>query len=138
MAAAPSARFDRAISRLLSRYLLRYVLGNAPHERASLYRREGPLGSTVWRPWAASRSRGRRVAFALAHEVGHHLGGEPHHEFYTTISSEERASEWAEEIGLPMVFGEAVARRYVRRGVAQLAAVWKKYCKQHGRVRKKI
>ena len=41
------------------------------------------------------------IAFALAHEVGHHLGGPPHHEFYTTISSEERASEWAEETGLP-------------------------------------
>ena len=46
------------------------------------------------------------IAFALAHEVGHHLGGEPHHEFYTTISSEERASEWAEETGLPTVFGD--------------------------------
>ena len=70
------------------------------------------------------------IAFALAHEVGHHLGGEPHHEFYTTISSEERASEWAEETGLPMVFGDAVARRYTCRGVVQLAAVWKKYSEQ--------
>jgi hypothetical protein len=67
------------------------------------------------------------VAFALAHETGHHLGGAPHHEFYTTISSEQRANEWAEETGLPLVFGEAVARRFARRGVAQLAAVWKKY-----------
>ena len=60
------------------------------------------------------------IAFALAHEVGHHLGDEPRHEFYTTISSEERASEWAEETGLPIVFGDAVARRYARRGVAKL------------------
>jgi hypothetical protein len=67
------------------------------------------------------------VAFALAHETGHHLGGPPHHQFYTTISSEERANEWAEETGLPLVFGEAVARRYVRRGLMQLAAVWKRY-----------
>jgi hypothetical protein len=67
------------------------------------------------------------IAFALAHEVGHHLGGPPHHQFYTTISSEERASEWAEEEGLPTVFGDAVARRYARRGAVQLAAVWKRY-----------
>ena len=67
------------------------------------------------------------IAFALAHEVGHHLGGEPHHEFYTTISSEERANEWAEQEGLPTVFGEAIARRYARRGVGQLAAAWSKY-----------
>jgi len=72
------------------------------------------------------------IAFALAHEVGHHLGGPPHHEFYTTISSEERANEWAEETGLPIVFGEAVARRYVLRGLAQLASVWKKYREQYG------
>jgi hypothetical protein len=71
------------------------------------------------------------IAFALAHEVGHHLGGPPHHEFYTTISSEDRANEWAEEVGMPAVFGEAAARRYVRRGVAQLAAVWKKYRAQY-------
>jgi hypothetical protein len=70
------------------------------------------------------------IAFALAHEVGHHLGGEPHHEFYTTISSEERANEWAEETGLPTVFGGEVASRYARRGVGQLAAVWKKYREQ--------
>ena len=67
------------------------------------------------------------VAFALAHETGHHLGGAPHHQFYTTISSEERADEWATEVGLPAVFGDEVARRIVKRGVAQLAAVWKKY-----------
>ena len=67
------------------------------------------------------------IAFALAHEVGHHLGGEPRHEFYTTISSEERASEWAEETGLPTVFGENVGRRYAKLGISQLAAVWKKY-----------
>jgi hypothetical protein len=67
------------------------------------------------------------IAFALAHEVGHHLGGPPHHQYYTSISSEERASEWAEQIGLSAVFGDAVARRYARRGVPQLVAVWKKY-----------
>jgi hypothetical protein len=67
------------------------------------------------------------IAFALAHEVGHHLGGEPHHEFYNTISSEERASEWAEEDGLPIVFGDAAARRYTCCGVAQLEKIWKKY-----------
>jgi hypothetical protein len=70
------------------------------------------------------------IAFALAHEIGHHLGGPPHHQSYTTISSEERANEWAEETGLPLVFGEKVARRYVDRGVGQLAAVWKKYREQ--------
>ncbi len=67
------------------------------------------------------------IAFALAHETGHHLGGPPHHPAYTMISSEERANQWAEETGLPLVFGEVVARRFVRRGLAQLGAVWKKY-----------
>jgi hypothetical protein len=67
------------------------------------------------------------IAFALAHETGHHLGGPPHHESYTMMSSEERASEWAEETGLPLIFGKKIASRYVRRGAAQLAGVWKQY-----------
>jgi hypothetical protein len=73
------------------------------------------------------------IAFALAHEVGHHLGGRPRHESYTTISSEERANDWAMETGLPTVFGYAVSRRYVTRGMAQLAAVWDKYSEQYER-----
>jgi hypothetical protein len=72
------------------------------------------------------------IAFALAHETGHHLGGPPRHEFYTSISSEKRANEWAEETGLPLVFSEKIARRYTRCGVAQLAAVWKKYRELYG------
>lgn len=67
------------------------------------------------------------IAFALAHETGHHLGGPPRHPHYSTISSEERADEWACETGLPQVFGESVARRYAERGIRQLAAVWEKY-----------
>jgi Zn-dependent protease with chaperone function len=68
------------------------------------------------------------VAFALAHETGHHLGGPPHHTYYATISSEERSNEWAMQTGLPLIFGEDVARRYVRHGLEQLAAIWTKYC----------
>ena len=71
------------------------------------------------------------IAFALAHETGHHLGGPPHHQFYRTISSEERANEWAANDGLPLVFGRAVAARYVRRGIAQLTGIWKKYREQY-------
>ena len=67
------------------------------------------------------------IAFAVAHEVGHHLGGPPRHEHYTTISSEARANEWAEQEGLPVVFGPAVGRRFATRGWAQLGLVWGKY-----------
>jgi hypothetical protein len=76
------------------------------------------------------------IAFALAHETGHHLGGPPRHQFYTSISSEERANKWAEETGLPALLGPAVARRFARQGLAQLAAVWKKYSEEYLTVRK--
>src|SRR5512147_1665706 len=52
------------------------------------------------------------VAFALAHETGHHLGGPPQHPFYKSLSSERRASEWALTTGLPTVFGCKVGQRY--------------------------
>jgi hypothetical protein len=67
------------------------------------------------------------MAFAIAHETGHHLGGSPSHQFYSSLSSEARADEWAIYAGLPIVFGGAVARRFVDRGLLQLAAVWPRY-----------
>ncbi len=97
----------------------------------------GPMGRSVRLYGGLGRHRRvsvEGIAFALAHETGHHLGGLPHHQFYTTISSEERASEWAEETGLPTVFGNEVARRCVRRGAAQLAAVWKVYRQEYTRI----
>jgi hypothetical protein len=77
-------------------------------------------------------ARHRRVgieglAFALAHETGHHLGGEPRHEFYASISSEERATEWAVSDGLPALFDQVTARRYASLGYAQLTAIWSRY-----------
>jgi hypothetical protein len=75
--------------------------------------------------------RHRRVGFeglalALAHETGHHLGGPPRHPYYTSLSSEERADEWALAVGLPAVFGAAVAERCASRGRLQLGAIWRR------------
>jgi hypothetical protein len=67
------------------------------------------------------------LAFALAHETGHHLGGPPHHPYYTSISSEERANEWAMEVGLPSVFGDIVGKRYAERGLLQIDVLSKHY-----------
>ena len=63
------------------------------------------------------------LAFALAHETGHHLGGAPHLEYLPWLSSEERASEWALTDGLPMVFGVRRAEIIARQGAAQLKAI---------------
>jgi hypothetical protein len=67
------------------------------------------------------------LAFALAHETGHHLGGPPLHPFYSSISSEERANEWAMELGLQQVFGSLIGRRYGRNGLTQLNALASEY-----------
>lgn len=67
------------------------------------------------------------LAFALAHETGHHLGGPPRHPFYASLSSERRASEWALTAGLPKVFGSTVGSRYGYHGLAQLAGLWPRH-----------
>jgi hypothetical protein len=67
------------------------------------------------------------LAFALAHETGHHLGGPPYLTFYSSLSSEERANEWATETGLPKVFGKKVGSRYADRGQSQLDALSEQY-----------
>ncbi len=67
------------------------------------------------------------LAFALAHETGHHVGGPPHHPCYSSLSSEERANEWAIEAGLPIVFGARIGSRYAHHGLLQLDALAKHY-----------
>ena len=67
------------------------------------------------------------LAFALAHETGHHLGGPPRHPFYTSLSSERRASEWAITAGLRKVFGSAVGDRYSYHGLTQLKELWPRH-----------
>ncbi len=86
----------------------------------------GPLGKCIrlYGGLARHRSVGiEGLAFALAHETGHHVGGPPYHPCYLSISSEERANEWAVECGLPLVFGDEVGSRYASRGSRQLNQV---------------
>lgn len=63
------------------------------------------------------------LAFALAHETGHHVGGAPFMKYQPWISSEERATDWAVSEGLQEVFGPNAARRIVHRGPLQLRAI---------------
>ena len=85
----------------------------------------GPHGRCVRLHGGLARHRSIGVeglAFALAHETGHHVGGPPYHSSYPSlISSEERANEWAAECGLPLLFGQKVAGRYRVRGLQQLS-----------------
>jgi hypothetical protein len=65
------------------------------------------------------------IAWILAHETGHHLGGLPRDPFFPWISSEDSANRWAVSFGLKKVFGLRLARRYTdfgRREANRLAA----------------
>jgi hypothetical protein len=63
------------------------------------------------------------LAFTLAHETGHHLGGPPHLPFYSWLSSEERATEWALATGLRALYADPNALRIGRLGQAQLLRI---------------
>ena len=67
------------------------------------------------------RASAAGIAYALAHETGHHLGGAPRHEIYIWLSSEARADAWAEETGLEQVLGHELGQRYAKLGRRQLA-----------------
>ena len=60
------------------------------------------------------------LAVALAHETGHHLGGDSSLRYHRWLSSEERATEWARDIGLPRICGHAAAVRTFDRGLNEL------------------
>jgi hypothetical protein len=90
----------------------------------------GPAGRSVRLYGGLGRHRKIRVeglAFALMHETGHHLAGPPLHPFYSSISSEERANEWAIAVGLPALFGDIISRRYAIQGQRQLSAIWSQH-----------
>ena len=63
------------------------------------------------------------LAFTLAHETGHHLGGAPFDRCLPWLSSDRRADEWAETVGLPQVFGRREARALVAQGQRQISEV---------------
>jgi hypothetical protein len=66
--------------------------------------------------------RSAGLVVALAHETGHHLGGPPFHEYYKWLSTEDRANEWAQTVGLPAVLGSNSDRVWVR-GVENMKSI---------------
>ena len=64
------------------------------------------------------------LAFALAHEAGHHLAGPPSPEYHPLLASQEAADAWAVETGLVVAFGAARARHYGVAGPRQIARVY--------------
>jgi hypothetical protein len=66
------------------------------------------------------------IAWVLAHETGHHLGGPPLHPLHPAVSDELVADAWARQHGLVRVFGRRLARRYAGLGQREVA------CLAHG------
>jgi hypothetical protein len=52
------------------------------------------------------------LAWIVAHETGHHMGGEPRDSYYFWLSAEKAADDWAATSGLESVFGKSLGRRY--------------------------
>jgi hypothetical protein len=63
------------------------------------------------------------IAFALAHETGHHLAGAPFDPTYFWLSSEARADEWALGEGLIRLFGRRRGRAMALEGLRELIAL---------------
>jgi hypothetical protein len=59
------------------------------------------------------------LAVALAHETGHHLGGQPRDPDMTWMSWQGQADYWAAHVGMPAVFGDS-ARTLTLRGARQI------------------
>lgn len=95
------------------------LLANAQAFRAGKVRHVRLYGGLVRHRRIGSAA----LAFVLAHETGHHLGGSPYLPYMPWLSSEERASEWALLHGLPKVFGISHAEVIAKRGEAQLRAI---------------
>jgi hypothetical protein len=60
------------------------------------------------------------LAFALAHESGHHLGGEPRDPIMKWMTWQGQADYWAAQIGMRTVFGRS-ARSLTLAGAAEIS-----------------
>jgi len=67
------------------------------------------------------------LAVALAHETGHHLGGEPRDPDMTWMTWQGQADYWAAKIGMPAVFGNE-AKRLTLRGASQIRNLERQLC----------
>lgn len=65
------------------------------------------------------------LTFVVAHETGHHLGGEPRHPVLHWLSSEERATQWAVDVGLPKILGHSEANRIATLGKRDLELLYR-------------
>lgn len=113
------ARVERIVGRFAAVYRsIEYdVLWASPTRNAQAFVLDGRKHVRLY----GGLARHRRatigaVAWVMAHETGHHLGGTPFDPHYPWLSSEKRADEWAATRGLEAVFGEMLALRYATIG----------------------
>jgi hypothetical protein len=71
------------------------------------------------------------LALALAHETGHHLGGEPYDPVMTWMTSEEQSDHWAAVSCMPRLFGSR-ANSLTLRGACEIAAVQRRVREDSG------
>jgi hypothetical protein len=112
------ARFAQAFPRIIYRLIWDSQLINAQAWRLGEQRNVYLYGGLVRNP-AITRAG---LALALAHETGHHLGGEPYDAVMTWMTSEAQSDHWAAVSCMPSLFGSR-ANSLTLRGAREIAAV---------------
>lgn len=67
------------------------------------------------------------LAVALAHEVGHHLGGRPFDCIFPWLSCEGQADYWATRVGMKRVYGEEEAVARSLEGATELMDLYRSF-----------
>jgi hypothetical protein len=66
------------------------------------------------------------LALTLAHETGHHLGGEPYDPVMTWMTSEDQSDYWAAVSCMPLLFGSR-ANSLILQGAREIAAAQEQF-----------
>ena len=113
------ARLERLVNRFAAAFpeIAYDVLWLSPTCNAQAFVWEGRMSVRLYGGLARHKEiSSAAIAWILAHETGHHLGGFPFDPHFPWISSEERANEWAASVGLETVFGSRLGSQFARSG----------------------
>ncbi len=106
------------------------VIWESDHLNAQAVLTDGRRGVVIFGGLARHAALGENgLAVAIAHEVGHHLGGRPFDRDFPWLSAEGQADYWATRVGMKRVYPREEVLARSLQGAVELIALYRGFYK---------